>query len=147
METFQNELEKITYVKTFKELKLRYDQSKEKLNDSLSLSKRLSNESTPALYRTKAPSDRFRDFDKDNEDAWIEEDDTDELENKIEPNTSNHTNNSFNDDNDNQLETFLEFKKNSGKCLFRIYGYVSLIIAKFKLLYAIKRVSCLGFMT
>ena len=43
VEIFYNDFETITYVKTFKELKLRYDQSKEKLNESLNKS-RISND-------------------------------------------------------------------------------------------------------
>lgn len=128
VETFMKDnLENITYVKTFKELKLRYEQSKEKLNDSLSRTM-LSNEGTPAIFRTRASSDRFRpepiDFDRD-EDAWIEED-----EEEAEANNSNGEskstpsvqaaqsagNNSFNDESasttgDTNLDKFLELKK------------------------------------
>ena len=35
IENFYSELENFTYVRTFKDLKLRYDQHKEKLNDPL----------------------------------------------------------------------------------------------------------------
>ena len=43
IENFYSELENFTYVRTFKDLKLRYDQHKEKLNDPLNRS-RMSND-------------------------------------------------------------------------------------------------------
>ena len=39
IETFYAELENFNYVRTFKDLKLRYDQHKEKLNDPLNRSR------------------------------------------------------------------------------------------------------------
>lgn len=83
VENFNSEIEKINYVRTFKDLKLRYEQHKEKLNDQLLSRSRLSSNDTvggtPSIYRTRASNDRHRDrldFDKE-EDAWIEDDDED----------------------------------------------------------------------
>jgi hypothetical protein len=57
------------------------------------------------------------DFDKE-DDAWIEEDD-EEMENnsnsnKIEQHPQGITNNSFNDEHENNLDTFIELKKSNG---------------------------------
>ncbi|CAF0822269.1 unnamed protein product [Brachionus calyciflorus] len=84
VENFYQDLESINYVKTFRDLKQRYDQHKERLSDHLSRSRLNSSESTslsscntPSFHRTKNSIDRFHDrleFDKE-DDAWIEDDD------------------------------------------------------------------------
>ena len=116
METYSKDFENINYVKTFKELKLRYDQSKDRLTE-LNRSRSSSENNTPSLFRATS-NDRFKperiDFDKD-EDSWIEEDD-DEIDSKIEASAHNLAHNSFNDDTENNIDYFVDFKKTSSKC-------------------------------
>ena len=100
IEGFYPELENLNYVRTFKDLKLRYDQHKDKPLDNQGNRSRISSDgsnscgNTPALYRTRTSSDRYRssqalnnnnqdrlDFDKE-DDTWIQEDDN-EIEARI----------------------------------------------------------------
>jgi hypothetical protein len=91
---------------------------------------------TPHLYRTTT-SDRFRadrlDFDREDE-AWIEEDEEDmdnhhnnnnnnsnEDGNKPELISQNVTNNSFSDEHENNLDTFIELKKTTGMRLHYVW--------------------------
>lgn len=114
VENFSEKLESITYVKTFRDLKTRYEQHKEKLNE-LSRTRLNSSETTPSISRTRY--DRYHDrleFDKD-EDAWIEEDDDELKENKSDSVNfqinSSSSSNSNDETNENNFESYLEMKK------------------------------------
>lgn len=118
VENFNEKLDAITYVKTFRDLKTRYDQHKDKLNE-LSRTRLNSSETTPSISRTR--SDRYQDrleFDKD-EDAWIEDDDDELKENKNEnlnPQINSSSSSNSNDEsNENNFESYLDMKKS--KCI------------------------------
>jgi len=110
VENFNVQLENINYVRTFKELKLRYDQHQEKLNDPAYRTRLEVNNTNASLF-----NNRFRtsDYDRD-EEAWIEDDfDEDEESNLNELGTVSNSNEENNQQEPNHLDTFLEFKKAS----------------------------------